>query len=73
MPLCQNTKKLKMSFEELLEFDKLKNPEKYEPPKVLEMFFAEKTIDLLLSIFTPYLTVTDHSNILIIFLTFWTS
>ncbi|NVP17200.1 DNA polymerase III subunit alpha [Candidatus Gracilibacteria bacterium] len=33
----QNTKKLKMSFEELLEIDKLKNPEKYEPPKDIEM------------------------------------
>ena len=34
----QNTKKLKMTFEELLELDKIQNPEKYEPPKVLEMW-----------------------------------
>jgi len=26
-----------MNFEELLELDKIQNPEKYEPPKVLEM------------------------------------
>ncbi len=38
----QNTKKLKMSFEELLELDKLKNPEKYEPPKVLEMWIESE-------------------------------
>lgn len=34
----QNTKKLKMSFDELLELDKKENPDKYESPKDIEMW-----------------------------------
>jgi hypothetical protein len=37
MRRSNNTKKLKMSMEELLELDKKENPEKYEPKKELEM------------------------------------
>lgn len=34
----QNTKKLRMSFEELLELDKKENPDKYETPKDIAMW-----------------------------------
>jgi hypothetical protein len=37
MRRAQNVKKLKMDFEELLELDKMQNPEKYEPKEELEM------------------------------------
>jgi len=37
MRRSNNTKKLKMSMEELLELDKKQNPEKYEPKEELEM------------------------------------
>jgi len=41
MRRSQNTKKLKMDFDELLELDKQQNPEKYEPKEELEMWLDE--------------------------------
>ena len=41
MRRSQNTKKLKMEFDELLELDKQQNPEKYEPKEELEMWLDE--------------------------------
>ncbi|MDD2908078.1 MAG: DNA polymerase III subunit alpha [Candidatus Gracilibacteria bacterium] len=42
----QNVKKLKMSFEELLELDKVQNPEKYEEKVIVEMGIdSEKEIE----------------------------